>query len=155
MLANNSILKLPLSMSISRPGGYSFHGPERAERRALQSHQLERGRQEELTKAADTCAIRWCCRFITRDTAICMLPNTATTSKILSSKEGAVNVCHIQGRENSAEAQLCWRFPLPPVGDDLGAGFQLCSLICIKLTTRLEGEDREWARREKQEAFNG
>lgn len=50
------------------------------------------GRQEELTKATNTCAIRWCCRFITRDTAICMLPNTATTSKILSSKEGAVNV---------------------------------------------------------------
>lgn len=43
MLANNSILKLPLSMSISSPGGCSFHGPERAERRALQSHQLEKG----------------------------------------------------------------------------------------------------------------
>lgn len=155
MLANNSILKLPLSMPISSPGGCSFYGPERAERRALQSHQLERGQVGRAhKKAADTCAIRWCCRFITRDTAICMLPNTATTSKILSSKEGAVNVCHIQGRENLAETALLERFPLPPIGANLGVGFQLCSLICIKLT-RLDGEDLEWARREKNEASNG
>ena len=29
---------------------------------------------------------------MTRDTAICMLPNTATTSRILSSNDGAENV---------------------------------------------------------------
>ncbi len=40
-----------------------------------------------------TCAIRWCCRLITLEKAICMLPNTATTSRILSSNDGAVNVC--------------------------------------------------------------
>lgn len=33
--------------------------------------------------------MRWCCRLMTRDTAICMLPNTATTSSFLSSKDGA------------------------------------------------------------------
>lgn len=30
--------------------------------------------------------------MMTRDTAICMLPNTATTSRILSSKDGAAKV---------------------------------------------------------------
>lgn len=39
-----------------------------------------------------TWAILWCCSLITRDTAICMLPNTATTSKILSSNDGAPNI---------------------------------------------------------------
>lgn len=41
---------------------------------------------------ASTWAIRWCCSLITRDTAICMLPNTATTSRILSSNDGAAKV---------------------------------------------------------------
>lgn len=36
-----------------------------------------------------TCAMRWCCRLMTLETAICMLPNTATTSSFLSSKDGA------------------------------------------------------------------
>ena len=39
-----------------------------------------------------TWAIRWCCNVIIRDTAICIPPNTATTSKIRSSNEGAVKV---------------------------------------------------------------
>lgn len=36
-----------------------------------------------------TCAMRWCCRLMTLDMAICMLPNTATTSNFLSSNDGA------------------------------------------------------------------
>lgn len=36
-----------------------------------------------------TCAMRWCCRLMTLDMAICMLPKTATTSNFLSSKDGA------------------------------------------------------------------
>lgn len=40
-----------------------------------------------------TCAILWCWMSITRDMAIWTLPNTATTSRILSSKLGAWNVC--------------------------------------------------------------
>lgn len=39
----------------------------------------------------------------------------------------------IKERENSVDIQLCWR-PLPPFGADLGVGFQLYYLICIKLT---------------------
>lgn len=95
--ANNSMPNLPPNMLIFSHGGCSFHGPERAQRRPVLTETCKNvttwrsGRQEE-QKATDTCAIRWCCRFMTRDTAICILPNTATTSKILSSKEGAVNV---------------------------------------------------------------
>lgn len=115
MLANNSILKLPPSMWFPALVN-ALPEDQREQKEGLYKVTSWRGgRQEELTKAADTCAIRWCCRFITRDTAICMLPNTATTSKILSSKEGAVNVCHIQGRENLAEAQLSWRCFLYPL----------------------------------------
>lgn len=33
--------------------------------------------------------MRWCCRLMTLDMAICMLPNTATTSSFLSSNDGA------------------------------------------------------------------
>lgn len=40
-----------------------------------------------------TCAMRWCCSLMTLDTAICMLPNTATTSRILSSNDGAQKIC--------------------------------------------------------------
>uniref|UniRef100_A0A6B0U9B8 Putative secreted protein n=1 Tax=Ixodes ricinus TaxID=34613 RepID=A0A6B0U9B8_IXORI len=34
-------------------------------------------------------AMRWCCRLMTRDAAICTVPKTATTSRILSSMAGA------------------------------------------------------------------
>lgn len=40
-----------------------------------------------------TCAMRWCWRLMTRDTAIWMLPKTATTSSFLSSKDGAPKFC--------------------------------------------------------------
>lgn len=33
--------------------------------------------------------MRWCCMLMTRDMAICILPNTATTSSFLSSNDGA------------------------------------------------------------------
>lgn len=36
-----------------------------------------------------TCAMRWCWMLMTLDTAICILPNTATTSNFLSSNDGA------------------------------------------------------------------
>lgn len=42
---------------------------------------------------APTCAMRWCWRLMTRDTAIWMLPKTATTSSFLSSKDGAPKFC--------------------------------------------------------------
>lgn len=40
-----------------------------------------------------TCAMRWCWSLMTLETAICMLPNTATTSRILSSNDGAQKIC--------------------------------------------------------------
>lgn len=39
-----------------------------------------------------TWAIRWCCSLMTLETAICMLSNIATTSRILSSNDGAANI---------------------------------------------------------------
>lgn len=39
--------------------------------------------------SVQTWAMRWCCRLMTRDMAICMLLNTATTSSFLSSNDGA------------------------------------------------------------------
>lgn len=42
---------------------------------------------------APTCAMRWCWRLMTRDTAIWILPKTATTSSFLSSKDGAPKFC--------------------------------------------------------------
>lgn len=47
-----------------------------------------------------TCAMRWCCSLMTLDTAICMLPKTATTSRILSSNEGAQKICTAQWRQS-------------------------------------------------------
>ena len=38
--------------------------------------------------------MRWCCMSMRRDTAICMPPNTATTSRILSSKLGGTKFCN-------------------------------------------------------------
>lgn len=63
-----------------------------------------------------TWAILWCCSLITRETAICMLPNTATTSKILSSNDGAPNIwkgkedisvlpCIFDGHQQSISSQ--------------------------------------------------
>lgn len=50
-----------------------------------------------------TCAIRWCCRSMTRDIAICMPPNTATTSKILSSKLGAVKFWRLKKNKKNVD----------------------------------------------------
>lgn len=58
MLANNPILKLPLSMSISSPVDALSMGQSKQKEGLYKVTSWRGGRQEELTKAADTCAIR-------------------------------------------------------------------------------------------------
>lgn len=62
------------------------------------------------TPPGPTWAMRWCCRLMTRDTAIWMLPKTATTSSFLSSNEGAPKFC-------GGAAQPGWAQPSPPRDD--------------------------------------
>lgn len=107
-----------------QPCGCSFHGPEQTERRALQSHQLERGQAGRAHKSSwYLCNPVMLEVYHTRHCHLHAPKHSYHLQNLVIEGRGCKCLPHTREREFSWGTALLEWFPLPPIGPNLGVGF--------------------------------